>query len=881
MKASEIRTKFLEFFEQQNHHIVESSSLIPERDPTLYFVNAGMVQFKDVFVGNDHREYNRATTSQKCLRVSGKHNDLEQVGRTPRHHTFFEMLGNFSFGDYFKKEACQFAWHVLLEVFELDVEKLWITVYEKDDEAEEIWKEIGVRPERIQRLGEKDNFWSMGDTGPCGPCTEIHYDHGPEYGDDPNGPASETDRYVEIWNLVFMQFDRDTEGNLTSLPNPSIDTGMGLERLTAIKQGVYSNYDTDIFQHIIQTMAQRANVVYRDLKNPQHQDNDTALRVIADHARATGFLIADGVMPSNEGRGYVLRRIMRRAIRYGVRLGLKDPFLHVAVQCVIDSMSEAYPQLKEREDFISEVVLGEEERFSETLDKGLTILEQNFETLSVGDVLSGDVVFQLHDTYGFPVDLTSLIAEERGFGIDHKGYEQRMEHQKATGRANWKGSGEVAVQENFRAIAEQFQTDFVGYNTLTSSAVILGLYQEDGSKCESISKGESGIMITSQTPFYAEGGGQVGDKGFLFLFLNVGDVVQGNITDTQKPIGNVVFHYITITEGILEVNQTVQLEVTSSHRCNTRRNHTATHLLHAALRDILGTHVAQKGSKVDDERLRFDFSHHKAMTVEEIELVQRQVQSEIFKNTVLETESCSIELAKEKGAMALFGEKYGDEVRVVTIPGYSIELCGGTHAQATGEIGVFHILSESGVAAGIRRIEAVTGERAIQILHQRDQIISELSKHLRVNPEDIPMTFERIATEKKQLEKQIEALEVKIARMSVGDLSTQTKVINGITYISAEFTGDPKTLREEADRLRSKLGSAVVVLGSKSNGVKLIAAVTKDLVGRVHAGNLIKEIAPKIGGGGGGRPDMAQAGGKNPEGLVEALDQVSIYLQNI
>ncbi|MBM75688.1 MAG: alanine--tRNA ligase, partial [Proteobacteria bacterium] len=828
-------------------------------------------QFKDTFLGEDPRSYNRATTVQKCLRVSGKHNDLEQVGRTPRHHTFFEMLGNFSFGNYFKKEACRFAWDLLLNGFKLDSSKLWITIFEHDDEAEQIWLDIGVPSNRIQRMGEKDNFWSMGDVGPCGPCTEIHYDHGPKYGDDPNGPAGETDRYVEIWNLVFMQYDRNEAGELIPLPNPSIDTGLGLERIAAIKQGVYSNYETDQFQAIIQDVAELANIKYGD-----NSEQDIALQVIADHARASTFLIGDGVMPSNEGRGYVLRRIMRRAIRYGVRLNIKENFLYKAAAAVVREMGDAYPEIVERAHFIDEVIRGEEMRFSETLEKGLSLLEEAFKSKDFNGQLNGDLVFLLHDTYGFPMDLTELIANERGHSIDEDGYTQRMAEQKAAGRANWKGSGELKLNQSFADLAQRFSTDFTGYNSLSGTAQVVALLNNKNESCDVLLEDQKGIALLDKTPFYAEGGGQVGDCGLMF-----GDGLKAEITDTQKPLKESFLHSVLVTEGTLTVGQTVTVEVNKNQRLDTRRNHTATHILHAALRNRLGTHVTQKGSLVNSDKLRFDFSHHKAMTLEELELIANDVQAEIFKNTTLGSCICSMNDAKEKGAMALFGEKYGDEVRVVEIPGYSVELCGGTHAQATGEIGLFHILSESGIAAGVRRIEALTGRKAVEHLQRRDQLLTQSAQELKSLPEDIHHAIGRLVKDKKRLEKELEHVKTELARAAAGDLLQEAQEFNGIKVLSAEFSGDPKALREEADRLRNKLGSGVVVLGSRTNGVKLVAAVTKDLAGsKVHAGNLIREVAKRVGGGGGGRPDLAQAGGKNPEQLPEALSYVYSYIEN-
>lgn len=864
MKTSEIREIFLSYFENQDHLRLSSSTLIPENDPTLFFVNAGMVQFKDIFTGNEKRKSPSATTAQKCLRVSGKHNDLENVGQTPRHHTFFEMLGNFSFGDYFKADAIKHSWTLLTEKLKIDPDRLWITVFESDDEAYQLWQDIaGVRPERIQRLGEKDNFWSMGDTGPCGPCSEIHYDHGPEYGDDPNGPAGETDRYVEIWNLVFMQYDRASDGTLTLLPSPSIDTGMGLERVAAIKQGVYSNYDTDAFQGIIQSMAKRASVHYG-----KDKDADVSLKVIADHSRACTFLIADGVMPSNEGRGYVLRRIARRAIRYGVRLGLNDNFMGLASKEVIQNLGHTYPEIVERQDFILEVIEREEIRFRETLDKGLIILEEALEKVTEGGRLNGNIVFSLHDTFGFPMDLTELIAGERGIQIDSKQFKVRMEEQRAAGRANWKGSGEAALESIYHQLAEEHNTYFTGYTNIQGTGIVKAILNSNGEKCQSLDS--TGTIIVSQSPFYAESGGQVGDIGEVKTRSG-----KGLVSDVQKPVGQVFHHHIKVTEGQINLGEEIQLNVNSQHRKDTRRNHTATHLLHAALRNVLGEHVTQKGSLVEPKRLRFDFSHHKPVSQEELSSIQQQVQTEVQSNSCLQVEVCSMDEAKEKGAMALFGEKYGDEVRVVKVGDFSTELCGGIHVPYTGEIGTFLITNESSVSAGIRRIEAITGNVSIQRFQNNETILKSAQHILKAQPDQLLNQLQNLLEEKRNLSNEVKKLSTEIARLAAGDLLSEAVEINGIKVIAAEFTGSVDAMREEADKLRSQLGTAVVVLGSKMNGVKLIAAVTKDIAGkRAHAGKIIKSIAPMIGGGGGGRPDMAQAGGKNPDGLDAALAKV-------
>jgi len=866
VKTNEIRTRFIEYFRKNGHEAVASGSLIPSNDPTLFFTNAGMVPFKDVFTGREQRDYSRASSSQKCLRVSGKHNDLENVGRTPRHHTFFEMLGNFSFGDYFKEEAIRLAWSFLTEELGIDKSKLWVTVFTEDDEAAKLWEEVaGVPTERIQRLGEKDNFWSMGDTGPCGPCSEIFYDHGPEHGPG-GGPETESDRYIEIWNLVFMQFDRSSDGTMTPLPKPSIDTGMGLERVAAVMQGVYSNYDTDCF---LSLTGKASELSGKQLG--EDAETDVALRVIADHARATGFLVADGVMPSNEERGYVLRRIMRRAIRYGVKIGLEEPFLWKVVDTLIDEMGENYAELQQRSDFIREVVRGEEERFRETLDKGLSLLEQAFQSLGDTGELSGEVAFKLHDTYGFPLDLTRLIAEERGYTVDQDGYATSMEAQRAAGRAAWRGSGEQSVLDAYHAIAnDSGTTEFLGYASDTATGQILALVK-DGAQVQSIQNGEDGTIIVDRTPFYGEAGGQIGDTGTIAVGDN-----KAKVTDTQKPVDGVFAHHVSIESGSFSVGDEVNLSVDATRRDKIRLNHTATHLLHSALRDVLGDHVLQKGSMVSPDRLRFDFSHHKAVTQEELKRVESAVYSEVLRNTEVETDECSMEEATEKGAMALFGEKYGSDVRVVSVADFSTELCGGTHAQRTGDIGLFRITGESSVAAGVRRIEAETGLGAAATLASRDASMAQAASLLKTPPDQLHTAIQRLMDDRKRLNAEIEALKRDAARQQSGDLVSQAREVDGFHVLSAELDGDPKTLRDEADRLRDTLGSSVVVLGSRQGGsVKLVVTVSKDIAGKkVHAGNLIREIAGMVGGGGGGRPDMAQAGGRDPEALPGALDAV-------
>ncbi len=869
MKSQEIRARFLGAFQQRGHRVVPSSSLIPQNDPTLFFTNAGMVQFKDVFTGLDVRDYRRATTVQKCLRVSGKHNDLENVGRTPRHHTFFEMLGNFSFGDYFKAEAIPWAWELLTGDLGIDPSRLWITVYEEDDEALELWAQIpGVSRARIQKLGAKDNFWAMGDTGPCGPCSEIHYDHGPEHG-PAGGPASESPRYVEIWNLVFMQFERSADGTLTPLPRPSIDTGAGLERVAAVLQGKYSNYDTDCFTPVIEAAARMAGLRYG-----AGGEGDVALRVIADHARASAFLVADGVMPSNEERGYVLRRIMRRAIRFGVKIGLKRPFLWEAARAVIDHMGPHYPELQERQQFVTEVIRGEEERFSETLERGLGLLERELAQIDATEgrrELSGEVAFKLQDTYGFPIDLTRLIAAERDVGVDEDAYRTHLEMQKAASRAGWKGSGEQRVSDLFHALHnEGFRSVFTGYQHEEDDGTIIALVR-DGERVDALNAGEQGLLVTDRSPMYAESGGQVGDLGTV-----TGRAGSASVQDTTRPVEGLIVHHVELRSGSLQLGERVRLTVDRTRRDRTRLNHTATHLLHAALREVLGDHVVQKGSLVTPERLRFDFAHHKPMSPEEMERVEDLVYAEILRNAAVDTEECAIDDARKKGAMALFGEKYGDRVRVVSVPGFSIELCGGTHARRTGDIGLFRLLSEGGVAAGVRRVEAITGLGALAWLRARDAAAREAASQLRATPEQLPEALQKVLDERKRLSGELEALKRQVAAAAAANLIDRARSINGIKVLAAELDGDTATLRDEADRLRDQLGSAVVVLGARDpDGVRLVATASKDLAGKkVHAGKLVQQVAQAVGGGGGGRPDMAQAGGKNPDALPGALEAV-------
>ena len=865
MQSDKIRKEFLDFFGARGHAVVASSSLIPHNDPTLYFVNAGMVQFKDVFTGQERRDYSRATTVQKCLRVSGKHNDLENVGRTPRHHTFFEMLGNFSFGDYFKADAIPMAWELLTRVYKMDPARLWVTIYEDDDDAGDIWRSIGVSNDKIQKLGAKDNFWSMGPTGPCGPCSEIHYDHGPAVSTVEGGPAGESPRYVEIWNNVFMQFEQHADGTRTALPRPSIDTGMGLERVAAVMQGHFSNYDTDLFVPLVERAAREANVrVGADV------ESDVALRVIADHSRATAFMIADGVMPSNGDRGYVLRRIMRRAIRFGVKVGIDRPFLHNTVAQVIEQFSAVYPDLAARQSFIAEVVQAEEERFRRTLDRGMRLIDGELTRAGRGGTLPGDVAFTLSDTYGFPLDLTQQIAEERGVTVDEPGYGAALGAQKARGRLAWKGSGEQAVGELWQRLAGEIgATKFTGYERTEDVGVVAALVRRTRSESgefteltDTLGAGEGGYVLLDKTPFYAESGGQAGD---------VGTLGGRQVIDTTSASG-LYLHHVDPGSEPITVGDTVHALVDAERRDATRRNHTATHLLHKALRTVLGTHVAQKGSLVAHDRLRFDFSHHKPMTADELRRVEEMVNREILVNHDVATEEKSLDDAVAAGAMALFGEKYSAQVRVVSVAGFSVELCGGTHARRTGDIGLFRILSEGGVAAGVRRIEAQTGWGAIAAVREDSDRLGVLAERLKTSPAHVVEAVARMQDDRKALERQLQDALGKLAKAAAGDLAGKARDVGGIRVLAAEYDGD---LREQADRLRDQLGSVLVVLGSKAGGkVQILAAATKDLAGRVHAGKIIERLAPMVGGRGGGRPDMASAGGKDPDGLDGALAAV-------
>ena len=860
MTSNELRQAFLEFFHDNDHEIVASSPLVPGNDPTLLFTNAGMVQFKDVFLGDDKRSYNRATSSQRCVRAGGKHNDLENVGYTTRHHTFFEMLGNFSFGDYFKREAIQYGWDFLTGTLGLAPEKLWVTVFEDDDEAADIWlNEMKIDPERFSRLGAKDNFWAMGDTGPCGPCSEIFYDHGAEVaGGPPGSPDEDGDRYVEIWNLVFMQFDRSADGEMTPLPKPSVDTGMGLERVAAVMQGVHTNYDIDLFAHLIQATADVLGV---------KKDGSSSLNVIVDHIRACSFLIVDGVLPGNEGRGYVLRRIIRRAIRHGKKLGTDDLFFYKLVAPLVEEMGEAYPELVKAQAHVEKVLKKEEERFAETLDQGMEMLETAIEELK-GKQIPGEVVFKLYDTYGFPVDLTADIARERDLTVDEEGFETAMGQQRDRARAASKFGA-----ADGDALKTDAETEFTGYAGTEGSSEIVSLYK-DGESVESLKAGDEGAVILSSTPFYAESGGQTGDKGIL-----VADGELFNVADTQKS-GKANVHFGTVEQGELKVGDAIEAVVDADRRQAIRLNHTATHLMHAALRQVLGDHVTQKGSLVAPDRLRFDFSHYEGVTAEQVQAVEDLVNEEIRKNIAADTNLMSYDDAIDSGAMALFGEKYGDKVRVLRLGDFSVELCGGTHVERTGDIGVFKITSEGGVASGIRRIEAVTGKGAMDWIDANQQTLANLAGLLRSQPDQAATKVEQLLKRTKDLEKELAAAKQALITGKGSDHSESVQEIAGIKVLAARMDGaDAKTLRDAVDKFKDKLQSAVVVLGSVDGGkVHLAAGVTKDNIGKIKAGDLIKPVAEQVGGKGGGRPDFAQAGGTDVGALDQALESVAAWV---
>lgn len=863
--TAEIRQAFLDFFHSKGHQVVASSSLVPHNDPTLLFTNAGMNQFKDVFLGLDKRNYSRATTSQRCVRAGGKHNDLENVGYTARHHTFFEMLGNFSFGDYFKHDAIQFAWELLTSEkwFALPKERLWVTVYESDDEAYEIWeKEVGIPRERIIRIGDNkgapyasDNFWQMGDTGPCGPCTEIFYDHGDHiWGGPPGSPEEDGDRYIEIWNIVFMQFNRQADGTMEPLPKPSVDTGMGLERIAAVLQHVNSNYDIDLFRTLIQAVAKVTGAT--DLSNK-------SLRVIADHIRSCTFLIADGVMPSNENRGYVLRRIIRRAVRHGNMLGAKETFFYKLVGPLIDVMGSAGEDLKRQQAQVEQVLKTEEEQFARTLERGLALLDEELAKLS-GDTLDGETAFRLYDTYGFPVDLTADVCRERNIKVDEAGFEAAMEEQRRRAReASGFGADYNAM------IRVDSASEFKGYDHLELNGKVTALFV-DGKAVDAINAGQEAVVVLDQTPFYAESGGQVGDKGELkganFSFA---------VEDTQK-YGQAIGHIGKLATGSLKVGDAVQADVDEARRARIRLNHSATHLMHAALRQVLGTHVSQKGSLVNDKVLRFDFSHNEAMKPEEIRAVEDLVNAQIRRNLPIETNIMDLEAAKAKGAMALFGEKYDERVRVLSMGDFSTELCGGTHASRTGDIGLFRIISESGTAAGVRRIEAVTGEGAIATVHADSDRLSEVAHLLKGDSNNLADKVRSVLERTRQLEKELQQLKEQAAAQESANLSSKAIDVNGVKLLVSELSGvEPKMLRTMVDDLKNQLGSTIIVLATVAEGkVSLIAGVSKDVTDRVKAGELIGMVAQQVGGKGGGRPDMAQAGGTDAAALPAALASV-------
>ena len=863
--TAEIRQAFLDFFHSKGHQVVASSSLVPHNDPTLLFTNAGMNQFKDVFLGLDKRNYSRATTSQRCVRAGGKHNDLENVGYTARHHTFFEMLGNFSFGDYFKHDAIQFAWELLTSEkwFALPKERLWVTVYESDDEAYEIWeKEVGIPRERIIRIGDNkgapyasDNFWQMGDTGPCGPCTEIFYDHGDHiWGGPPGSPEEDGDRYIEIWNIVFMQFNRQADGTMEPLPKPSVDTGMGLERIAAVLQHVNSNYDIDLFRTLIQAVAKVTGAT--DLSNK-------SLRVIADHIRSCAFLIADGVMPSNENRGYVLRRIIRRAVRHGNMLGAKETFFYKLVGPLIDVMGSAGEDLKRQQAQVEQVLKTEEEQFARTLERGLALLDEELAKLS-GDTLDGETAFRLYDTYGFPVDLTADVCRERNIKVDEAGFEAAMEEQRRRAReASGFGADYNAM------IRVDSASEFKGYDHLELNGKVTALFV-DGKAVDAINAGQEAVVVLDQTPFYAESGGQVGDKGELkganFSFA---------VEDTQK-YGQAIGHIGKLAAGSLKVGDAVQADVDEARRARIRLNHSATHLMHAALRQVLGTQVSQKGSLVNDKVLRFDFSHNEAMKPEEIRAVEDLVNAQIRRNLPIETNIMDLEAAKAKGAMALFGEKYDERVRVLSMGDFSTELCGGTHASRTGDIGLFRIISESGTAAGVRRIEAVTGEGAITTVHADSDRLSEVAHLLKGDSNNLADKVRSVLERTRQLEKELQQLKEQAAAQESANLSSKAIDVNGVKLLVSELSGvEPKMLRTMVDDLKNQLGSTIIVLATVAEGkVSLIAGVSKDVTDRVKAGELIGMVAQQVGGKGGGRPDMAQAGGTDAAALPAALASV-------
>ena len=861
MKSNELRRTFLEYFGGRGHEIVPSSPLVPGNDPTLLFTNAGMVQFKDVFLGTDRRPYVRATTAQRCVRAGGKHNDLENVGYTARHHTFFEMLGNFSFGDYFKREAIRHCWELLTGVLGLAPEKLWVTVYEHDDEAARIWfDEIGIDQIRFSRCGEKDNFWAMGDTGPCGPCSEVFYDHGPEVpGGPPGSPDEDGDRYIELWNLVFMQFNRDSEGNMEPLPKPSVDTGLGLERTAAVLQGVHSNYETDLFANLIGAAMEITGA---------GDSGDKSLRVVADHVRSCAFLVTDGVVPSNEGRGYVLRRIIRRAIRHGHRLGARDPFFWRMVAPLDAEMGDAYPELRRRREQVERALRQEEEQFDRTLDQGMRILEDAIDGLD-GSEIPGETVFKLYDTYGFPVDLTADIARERSLTVDLDAFERAMDGQRARARASsrFKVASETAIDVGATSA-------FVGYDRFESPATVTAVLR-DGRDVQRLDPGEEGWVVLDETPFYAESGGQVGDRGRL-----VAGAAGFEVTDTQRH-GDAIVHVGAVAGGALSTGAVVEARVDGQARRAAARNHSATHLVHAALRAVLGEHVQQRGSLVAPDRLRFDFSHYEPVARDEIRRIEAMVSSWILDNDEARTEVMPLEEAKRSGAVALFGEKYDDPVRVLSFGDYSVELCGGTHVSRAGDVGLFKIVSEGGIAAGVRRIMALTGEAALAWVHSMEDRLDRIAGSVKADAETVADRVEAMLARNRELERELDRLKARVAASHGDDLAAQAVDVEGLKVLAAQIDGaDPKALRETVDRLKSRLGSGVVVLVTVNAGkVALVAGVTKDCTDRIEAGTLANHVARQVGGRGGGRPELAQAGGNDPSGVERAIRSVPEWVR--
>ena len=860
MQSHSIRQAYLDYFKQEGHTIVDSSSLVPDNDPTLLFTNSGMVQFKEAFALREDRGYTRAASCQRCIRAGGKHNDLDNVGYTARHHTFFEMLGNFSFGDYFKNEAIRFSWEFLTQVLKLPKDKLWVTIHDSDDEAWDIWvNEIGFDRDRMSRMGDKDNFWTMGDTGPCGPCSEIFFDHGDSVpGGPPGSPDDDLDRYIEIWNLVFTQYDRQADGELIPLPSPCVDTGMGLERLAAVMQDVHNNYDTDLFQPIIRAASQRLQV--EDIEHP-------SLKVIADHLRSAVFLITDGVLPSNEGRGYVMRRIIRRALRHGHALGATEPFFCELVKTLAETMQHAYPFVGEMREQIERVLRKEEEQFQLTLDQGMRILEDALEALE-DETIPGEVVFKLYDTFGFPTDLTGDIARERGLQLDTAGFEAAMEAQRERARSASRFSAAEDQDLTFQGTSA-----FNGYSALSQRAEVVALFKE-GAAEQSLKVGDEGYLVLDTTPFYAESGGQVGDTGMI-----AANGVQVRVLDTVKS-GETHLHRVMVEEGTLEVGQQCDADVEPSRRVATARHHSATHMLHAALREVLGTHVNQRGSLVDDEKLRFDFSHFEAVTDEEISQIEQRVNEEILRNTEVDTEEMAIEAAREKGAMALFGEKYSQSVRVLTMgDGFSIELCGGTHVQRTGDIGLFKIVSEQGIASGVRRIEAISGLRAASWVNEMEGQLVALGRQLKTDPAQLSQRIDAMVENQRRLEKELADLNARL--LSGGSSETEVQEIAGISLIAKRVEGvDPKSLPDAVDKMKNKLGSGVVVLASVQGGrIALIAGVTQDLTDRLDAGQIVNHVAQQVGGKGGGRKDLARAGGDQVDELDGALESVVGFVE--